>query len=161
MTSVQNSCTDFTAGHSVTDAHTNEALFRFLRKPLLLNISFTLRASIRAQRGFVRYVHALRIFSSFHVAISRCSETLFPPGWSEVFLVIFFFFPALGERWFIWDTNRKWVQFGMRGQWKEASQCDASLFQCCNGTDVYRQCVIVLTGCVNFFFVFFLLTGDP
>lgn len=91
MTSVQNSCTDFTAGHSVTDAHTNEALFRFLRKPLLLNISFTLRASIRAQRGFVRYVHALRIFSSFHVAISRCSETLFPPGWSEVFLFLFFF----------------------------------------------------------------------
>ena len=159
MTSVQNSCTDFTAGHSVIDAHTNEALFRFLRKPLLLNISFTLRASIRAQRGFVRYVHALRSFSSFHVAISRCSETL------NVFFFLLagqrsssFFFCAwrvlvyLGHK---QEMSTVWYEGAVKGS-EPVRHIVTPVLQ--RNKRVQTMCNSVDRVC--YFFVFFLLTGD-
>lgn len=42
----------------------------------------------------------------------------------------FFFFFTHDRRWFILVTNRKWVQFGIRGQWEvHLRRCDASLLQ--------------------------------
>lgn len=55
---------------------------------------------------------------------------------------------------FLVFTWQPWVYFGhkqeMKTVWYErgVSQCDVSLLQCYNRTNVYKRCVIVLTGCI-------------
>lgn len=131
--------------HRLHFSRTNEASVwiseQTLREPLCLTSHY-------CRRGVALHTCTLWAFTiSFHVAIRSAApeQNFFPPGRSDgVFLSSSF---PLGERWFISDTNRKWVQFGMR--WR------CSLKGCepvrCIITPVLQQnkCVQIMCNCVD------------
>lgn len=109
--------------------------------------------------SFITCMHWVCI-SSFHVAIKSLL-------WGSVCSL-----SSAGSG-FIWDTNRKWVQFGMRGQWgvkfertwasmmhhyssvtakkKKKVMCTNNVYLCWHGVFFFFSETV---------FVFFLLTGD-